>query len=124
MSAGSLVEGTFHMDYLAQDFLTPGPLEWFDELWVCDDPSPPEYDGVTSMPEMRSPVLTAGLRKHCTLRADLRKVPASGVWKGHGPQGGYYTVSFDLGLSFGAGGIEFRILYGGKILGSVECAYF
>lgn len=70
------------------------------------------------------PTLITGLRKHCTLQPDLRKVPECGVWKGHGPGGEFYTVSFNLGLSFGAGATEFRILYGGKILGSAECAYF
>jgi hypothetical protein len=40
-----------------------------------------------------------------------------------GPRGGYFRVDFDLGVSFGASGIEFRLLYQGRVMGQVEADY-
>jgi len=71
-----------------------------------------------------SRLLTSGLKKHCTVTGDLRQLPASEFHKGTGPEGEYYKVVFSLGLVFGAGGIEFRFLSQGKVIGAANCGYF
>jgi hypothetical protein len=68
--------------------------------------------------------LTSGLKKHVTLTVDLKKIPSRRWSSKMGNFGEYYCCSFDLGVTFGAGGIGFQFLHDGKILGSVDCSYF
>jgi hypothetical protein len=64
------------------------------------------------------------LKKHCRLTVNLRELPQRAFVFKEGPYGQYYQVRYDIGLVFGAAGIEFRFLYNGSIIGSVHCEYF
>jgi hypothetical protein len=44
------------------------------------------------------------------------------VWR-QGPHQGYYAVEFAIGLVFGPGGIEFKFIHDGRVVGYVECDY-
>jgi len=68
--------------------------------------------------------LILGIHGHGEMQVDLRRIPLRGWRKENGPRGRYYSVDFELGLVFGAGGIEFRFSYEGNIIGAVPCAYF
>jgi hypothetical protein len=60
---------------------------------------------------------------HVKLSVDLGKLPADAWERRKGLSGEYSRVHYHLGLSFGAGGIEWRFLYKGKVIGSVDCQY-
>ena len=60
---------------------------------------------------------------HSKLTVDLRKLPVDAWIRSEGPFGEYYAVDYEIGLLFGAGGIEFRFLHEGKVIGSLECEY-
>ena len=40
-----------------------------------------------------------------------------------GPIAEYYSARYVVGLLFGAGGLELRMIYNGEIMGYVECDY-
>jgi hypothetical protein len=63
------------------------------------------------------------MKMHVRLTVDLNKIPENAWEKRQGTHGAYRRVQYELGLSFGAGGIEWRFLYNGKIMGSVACEY-
>jgi|SRR5277367_2627075 len=48
LASGSIVEHEFSRIMLAAEYLAPGPLPFSDVLQICDDETPPEYDGGTS----------------------------------------------------------------------------
>ena len=60
----------------------------------------------------------------CSLSVDLRKLPKDVITKSSGPGGEYYRVDYDLGITFSAGGIEFRFLHEGKVMGFVDADYY
>lgn len=61
---------------------------------------------------------------HVKLSVDLAKLPADAWEKRWSKSGGAYRrVRYQLGLNFGPGGIEWRFLYKGKVIGSVNCDY-
>ena len=60
----------------------------------------------------------------CDLSVDLRKLPANAITEKNGPKGSYYRVDYDLGVTFGAAGIEFKFLYQGRTIGYVEASYY
>jgi len=74
---------------------------------------------VLSLP---SPLILV-LKLHVKLSVDLEKLPADAREKRKGVGGQYCRFRYQLGLSFGAGGIEWRFLHNGKIIGSVDCQY-
>jgi hypothetical protein len=57
------------------------------------------------------------------LTVNLNKLPPSAWEVRKGATGNYRRVRYDLGLSFGAGGIEWRFLHKGKVMGSVATDY-
>lgn len=69
------------------------------------------------------PELTQALKLQRRLIVNLRDIPTCAFYKGIGPYGEYYGVKYELGLVFGPGGIEFRLIHEGKIVGSVDCDY-
>ena len=60
----------------------------------------------------------------CSLSVDLRKLPKDALRKDSGPSGEFYRVDYDLGITFGPGGIEFKFLHNGKVMGLVEADYY
>src|SRR5271170_4565928 len=116
MATGRVIERSFITNVSAEAYLHCGPLKWSDTLFICDDETPPEYDGAPSNSSCPYPLIL-DIYKHCEMVVDLREIPVRGFHKKNGPQGRYYTVAFELGLVFGAGGIEFRFLFEGTILG-------
>ncbi len=64
------------------------------------------------------------LKKLCKLEVDLRALPKDAFHAKTGPLGDYYEAKFAMGLVFGAGGLEFRALYEGKVIGSVDSDYY
>ena len=48
LASGSIVEHDFTRTILAAEYLAPGPLPFTEVLQICDDETPPEYDGGTS----------------------------------------------------------------------------
>jgi hypothetical protein len=58
------------------------------------------------------------------LCVDLRKLPPDAITERNGPKGTYYRVDYDLGVKFGAAGIEFTFLYQGKVMGYVDANYY
>jgi len=63
------------------------------------------------------------LKLHVKLSVDLGKLPSDGWEKRKGVGGEYRRFRYNLGLSFGAGGIEWRFLHKGKVIGYVDCQY-
>lgn len=55
---------------------------------------------------------------------DLRILPEEAFESKLGGKGIYYETYFMLGIELGPGGIEFRAVYNGEIIGSVQCNYF
>jgi hypothetical protein len=55
---------------------------------------------------------------------DLRQLPKEAFSEEIGPKGKYYKVSYTIALAFGPGGIEFKFLHHGKVIGSVDCDYY
>jgi hypothetical protein len=68
--------------------------------------------------------LIQALKKHCQITVDLRNLPKEAFKDKIGPNGKFYQVNYVIALSFGPGGIEFKFLYHGKVMGSVDCNYF
>lgn len=68
-------------------------------------------------------ILSLAIKQLTTLTVDLRKLPKDAFYKRMGPKGEYYGVSYQVGITFGAGGIEFRFLYKGTAVGSVNTDY-
>ena len=64
------------------------------------------------------------LKKLCKLEVNLRTLPEDAFHAKSGPLGDYYEARFAMGLVFGAGGLEFRALYEGNVIGSVDCDYY
>ena len=63
------------------------------------------------------------LEAHVKLSVNLGSLPEN-AWKTRqGLNGQYRRVYYQLGLAFGPGGIEWRFLHEGKVIGSVECQY-
>lgn len=58
------------------------------------------------------------------LTVDLRKLPPDAITERKGPKGTYYRVDYDLGVKFGAAGIEFSFLHLGKVIGHVDASYY
>jgi hypothetical protein len=67
--------------------------------------------------------LIVGLKAHVKLSVNLERLPPEAWEVRQGVSGKYRRVRYHLGLSFGPGGIEWRFLYQGKVIGSVECQY-
>jgi len=61
---------------------------------------------------------------HCSLSVDLRKLPVNVITKNTGPSGDFFRVDYDLGVTFGPGGIEFKFLHDGKTMGHVDAEYY
>lgn len=57
------------------------------------------------------------------LTVDLRDLPSDAIASRTGPKGLYFRVDYDLGISFGPAGIEFKLLYQGKMVGHVDAKY-
>ena len=55
---------------------------------------------------------------------DLLKLPKDVMTYSSGLGGEYYRVDYDLGVTFSAGGIEFRFLHEGKVMGFVDADYY
>jgi len=67
--------------------------------------------------------LISVMKQGVKLTVDLKNLPQSAWDIRKGVNGAYRRVRYDLGLAFGAGGIEWRFLYKGKVMGSVTCDY-
>ena len=63
------------------------------------------------------------LKLHVRLSVDLQKLPSDAWEKRRGVSGEYRRFRYQLGLGFGAGGIEWQFLHKGKVIGSVDCQY-
>jgi hypothetical protein len=64
------------------------------------------------------------LKMQVSLSVDLEKLPTDAWENRKGINGCYYRrYHYHLGLSFGAGGIEWRLLHKNKVIGSVKCKY-
>jgi hypothetical protein len=68
-------------------------------------------------------LLIEGLKAQVKLSVNLECLPSEAWEVRQGVSGKYRRVRFQLGLSFGPGGIEWRFLYKGKVIGSVQCEY-
>ena len=93
------------------------------ELSISYDDVPPEYSD--SKGSARYQRLTTGLQVYVRLSVDLTQLPPS-AWElrwGTGNVQRYRRVYYHLGLHFGPGGIEWRYMHDGKIIGSVDCEY-
>jgi len=65
-----------------------------------------------------------GLQIYVALSVNLRNLPPEAWQKRTALTGGnYLRVQYQLGLSFGAGGIEWRFMYKDKVIGAVDCQY-
>jgi hypothetical protein len=122
LANGTVLEHDFKVDFYPSEYLQPGRLEHIIKLWISDDELPPEYDGGASESFYTSE-LTQALKLQRRLTVNLRNIPNWAFYKRVGPYGEYYGVEYELGLVFGPSGIEFRLLYGGKVVGSVDCDY-
>ena len=67
--------------------------------------------------------LTLVMKMHVRLTVDLKELPSRAWERRKGRDGAYRRVQYELGLSFGAGGIEWFFRYDGKIIGSVKSEY-
>jgi hypothetical protein len=67
--------------------------------------------------------LTQAVHPLCCLSADLRKLPVEAFSKQKGERGQYYQISYELGVMFGPAGIDFRLMYQGKVVGFVDSEY-
>ena len=93
-----------------------------NELWISEEESPPEYLDKQGFQYSNFKLILA-LKLHVKLSVNLRDLP-SDAWERHrGVRGEYHRVRYTLGLVFGAGGIEWRFLHKGTIIGSVDCEY-
>jgi hypothetical protein len=63
------------------------------------------------------------MKHQVMLTVDLKNLPRSAWEVRKGMNGSYRRVRYELGLTFGAGGIEWRFLYQGKVMGSVKSDY-
>jgi hypothetical protein len=61
---------------------------------------------------------------HCQLQMDFKNFPLDAFVRKIGARGAYYEIEYSVGLVLGPGGIEFRAMYKGNVVGSVECDYF
>jgi hypothetical protein len=59
----------------------------------------------------------------CDLEVDLRNLPRDAITERTGSSGTYYRVDYDLGVTFGPSGIEFKFLYQGNVKGGVVSNY-
>ena len=75
------------------------------------------------VPYPSSTELIPDLKTLCSLRVNLRDIPASSFSKRQGPKGAYYHVGFELGFVFGPGGMEFKFIHKGKVIGFVNSDY-
>jgi hypothetical protein len=64
-----------------------------------------------------------GLKAHVKLSINLGSLPDEAWQTRRGLSGQYRRVYYQLGLAFGPGGIDWRFLYKGKVIGSVDCEY-
>jgi hypothetical protein len=93
----------------------------FKELFISLEDLPPKYfDHIRSRSLL---ILITGCRPHVRLRVDLTKLPQEAWEQKRGTSGIYRRVHYYLGLCFGSGGVEWRFLYNGKVMGSAECEY-
>lgn len=60
---------------------------------------------------------------YCELTCDLGELPLGAITKSAGPEGEIYTVTYDLGLVFGSAEIEFKLVYQGRVVGSIYSKY-
>jgi hypothetical protein len=93
-----------------------------NELWISADDTPPEYDTADGISPLHV-LLIEGLKAQVKLSVNLECLPSEAWEVRQGVSGKYKRVRFQLGLSFGPGGIEWRFLYKGKVIGSVQCEY-
>jgi hypothetical protein len=60
---------------------------------------------------------------HCKLQIHLENFPMDAFVKKERGDDVYYQIVYTVGLVLGPGGIEFRALHGGKVVGSIEFDY-
>lgn len=119
MKSGTLKECKFYRDYGAGDKGATAT----EDLFISYDDVSPQFSDSHGRSRYFNSLLTPGVEPHVRLSVDLTKLPASAWERLHGASGKYYRVHYILGLSFGPGGIEWRFLYDGQVLGSVDCQY-
>jgi hypothetical protein len=119
-----VVEQKLSQKFREDEYQSQEPLTYRVTLFTCADDVPPEYDGGQSIRFRRNTKLIKALKRHCTLTVDLRQLPSEAFKKMNGPLGLYRQGYITVGLTFGAGGIELKVLYKGTVLGSVDCDYF
>jgi hypothetical protein len=66
--------------------------------------------------------LTIDVYKVCTIEVDLKKIPRRAFESKTGPNGHYYHVEYQLAVTFGPM-LEFKLMWGGKVVGEVSSTY-
>jgi len=108
---GKVFEHEFQADYLSTEYNRGDDLWRTTNLYICDEEFPPEYDNSPSL-------------KHLTaLKVNLRELSEAAFYKKRGPLGEYRRVAYQIGLSFGAGGVDFTFTHQGRVVGYVSTEY-
>jgi hypothetical protein len=63
------------------------------------------------------------LKLYAKFTVNLQKLPSDAWENRRGVRGEYRRFRYQLGLSFGAHGIEWQLLHKGKFIGSVDSQY-
>lgn len=101
-----------------------GPLLHLIEIMVCDKSLPPEYyDPETGMMSFFY-VLMPTVSRYCKLSVNLKILPRDAITRKEGVEGPSHRATFTLGLSFGPTGVEFKLLYQGRELASLDPDYY
>jgi hypothetical protein len=66
--------------------------------------------------------LMIAVKPLCEIVVNLRDLPAEAFEKNHGPDGVFYSISYDLAIIF-APVIEFKMLYKGREFGKASAKY-
>jgi hypothetical protein len=117
------MEHEFNVEYLSAEYKKPGPLPYKVDLYICDEELPPPYDNNPGEAHERLR-LTLAINHLTKLTVDLRKLPKDAFKEFRSRHSGkYYKVTYTMGLTFGGGGLEFKFLYGGQVMGAVAADY-
>jgi hypothetical protein len=115
LESGTILEKNIYSDYHCKSTATA-------ILWICEEDDPPEYFDKSRILLLLA-LLILVMKSQVKLTVDLKNLPQSAWEVRKGVNGSYTRVRYDLGLAFGAGGIEWRFLYEGKVMGSVMSDY-
>jgi hypothetical protein len=121
---GTVIEHNFQSWLSLAEIRKSGPLSHAVPLYSSADQPPPLYDGEPGNHRIRTFQLTAkGMKLLVTVKGDLRKLPKTAFKEVKGPKGKICRVSYNLGIHFGAGGMDFRFIYNKEVLGEAKAEY-